>query len=183
VIVAPSTDSPLDGWIGGLIAAAVTVGATIWWEARSVRRQRLDAAALELVSAARAVEHSLRTGEVGLREDTIRMLYAIELVRAQAGRHHWPFRWRWLRPWRSGLEASVSGLHREWIHRLSLFEQDVRGAGEEVEGVATGLRLCGLWWLSTPWRYFPNRDLSDALWHARIDLDPLPLTGIPREPR
>lgn len=35
-------------------AAAVTVGATIWWDARARRRDRLEAAMLELTSAANA---------------------------------------------------------------------------------------------------------------------------------
>lgn len=47
-------DVGLEGWVGGLVAAAVTLTFTAWWETRRERRRRFEDALLEVAAAADA---------------------------------------------------------------------------------------------------------------------------------
>lgn len=170
------TSGWFEGWIGGLIAAAVTISATIWWEARSHRRQQLDDAVVGLSDACNAMADALLDMSVADRTKSRFALHmnavAISQMRVGALSHRRTVGVpAWLcAPTRSGLGRTLGSLDDTWISAMrglpstDLWESmsltdwvdAVDSAGDECRLQS---RTC-LAWLNNPWQFAWNRDIS-----------------------
>lgn len=153
-----------DGWIGALLAAAVTVGATVWWDARVRRRERLEDAVVRLHEAASAL--LLEVDRVTHRSGSIEEVLdahlalgnALVLVRGQALRRVFLLPARIVAPARSGLARTVGLLSERW-NRASL-AQNRRGMLKHPDAVKEACRavsIACLVWLANPMTFWPGR--------------------------
>ncbi|WP_407320864.1 hypothetical protein UQW22_09955 [Isoptericola halotolerans] len=157
-----------DGWIGALVAAALTVGATIWWESKNRRRERLEEAMSQLESAA-AVMGNLAWkrlhGDAEPHElDSAIDELAVAFIRARAHALRPSALWlpaAWLAPVRSGLGRTVSSLRETWLEACSTSTAAI--PPESLADIATTcLAVQGTCstWIKSPVQFAWNRDLS-----------------------
>lgn len=152
-----------DGWIGALLAAAVTVGATVWWDARVRRRERLEEAAARLHEAAtnfgmatQRMRHGLGGEELG--GAYLAMGNAILLVQGLALRRVLLLPAKVAGPARFGLAATVEWLSDRLRDASSAVDED--GRPEQPEVIVQACRAVSvvcLLWLSNPMAFWPGR--------------------------
>lgn len=176
----PAMDSStwLSGWIGGLLAAAVTISATIWWEARARRRRSLDQAVDELARSSltfmlRTIEiHQARHKGANLGEVLAGVGRDQQLVQAFALRRVWIIPAQLVAPARAGLAPTIEALWTNLNLALDRFlEAHENHAAQEgwdqalsdLSDAASAHRAACLKWISSPWSYWPNRDLSPEI--------------------
>lgn len=153
-----------DGWIGALLAAAVTVGATVWWDARVRRRERLEDAVVRLYEA--ATELGIETERVrhglGSREDlgaaNVAMGNALLLVKGLALRRVLLFPAKVAAPARSGLAMTVEWLADRWNGTSSRTRRDKTECADEVVEICQAASVACLIWLSKPMAFWPSRE-------------------------
>lgn len=153
-----------DGWIGALLAAAVTVGATVWWDAHVRRRERLEDAVVRLHEAATQLATEvervkLRTGRPEeLAAAHTAMGNALLLVRGLALRRVLHLPARLSGPSRSGLGATVDWLFSRW-NQVSLVQDrsgKPRRPTDIVETCWAVSTVCHVW-LEKPMTFWPGR--------------------------
>lgn len=154
------TDSAMSGWIAGLLAAAVTIIVTAWWEARSARAARLDDAVSELASAAIMYRHAAmaegRKPSFGVSSP---LVTGSMRVRALAARGPKRRLLRMPRAARVGLAITIDELHKRWVVAAS-------ATGEFGTHVPTAAKMAhaihdaSLEWLANPRAFSRARDLS-----------------------
>ncbi|WP_194522358.1 hypothetical protein [Cellulosimicrobium sp. JZ28] len=184
-----ATSGWFEGWIGGLIAAAVTLGFTAWWETRQHRRRQLDDALLELSDAQnqfwQAVQRMPARGwdEMELAVVTNRVGIAQLRAGALSARRVLGIPARFVAPARDGLRKTLSALDGVWVTELKLVigkkwpkvktEEEYDRVLEELAPVmraaAAQMATCH-GWLHNPWRFAWSRNLSDRM-QSSIELD------------
>lgn len=161
-----------DGWVGALLAAAVTVGATIWWDARTRRRERLEDAVMRLNQAATEAGNEAQRQVVGigtpenLTTTYIELGSAYLLVEGLARRRVALLSPALVAPAREGFGRTMQSLSDRWM-RVS---EPVKPSGEpeSFESVVTNCQATSaacLRWISRPMTYWPWRDRSES--HVR----------------
>lgn|GEM_PF-4224102 len=160
----------MSGWVAGLLAAAVTIGFTAWWDSR-VRRQerledavsRLEAAASAMTFAAISVRHRSEDAKVLLAANR-ELGMAFVTVRGLAWRSAFflvPA--RWVAPARYGFGMTVAVLFKWWREGVTLESGNEEPYLEHVvESCLATNAACAIW-TSTPRRYWPGRDISARL--------------------
>lgn len=159
-----------DGWVGALLAAAVTVGATIWWDARTKRRERLEEAVVRLNEAAAALGNEAQRHELGIGNHESLATKHMELggaflmVQGLARRHVlFLISPKLVAPAREGLARTIASLSRLWVSASQ--PQDPSGrpiSFPEVVVVCQAISAACFAWLSRPGVYWPLRDKSQA---------------------
>lgn len=176
----PHVDNATQGWIAGLVAAAVTLAFTAWWETRQHRRRQLDEQLGRLADAhqrfALAMHRMAASGwDVLEAGDLADVVSAAQLrVAALAGRRVLNVPARFLAPGRDGLRRSLFALNVQWT--LEFQQRVIRPPKRPrtgPEGVANLKLVTPLYdlsmaqvtvcaaWMQNPWRYVPRRDLSE----------------------
>lgn len=171
----------LEGWIGGLVAAAVTLAFTAWWETRQHRRRQMDDQVAALASAQQAYALAvLRMAATGW--DAIEMSELVNRVAAAqlraaslVGRRVLNIPARFVAPGREGLRRTLATSSRQWAvvaQKRSLMPPlktptTSRELAANVDAVKLLFNLamaqvsvCAAW-EQNPWRFFPGRDRSE----------------------
>lgn len=143
----------LEGWIGGLVAAAVTLAFSAWWDTRQKQRQRLDEAVSSLAAASDAVWYQIKIEEAdgpadmgpfwNLMKSFVRATMLLE------GRPRWIPR----KIQRSRRLALANRLNLLWKGLSVLEDEDV----ETRSKIAVKISSACLVWLSEPGTFRPER--------------------------
>jgi hypothetical protein len=169
----------LEGWIGGLVAAAVTLAFTAWWDTRQHRRRQLDDAVTTLAEAQTDFSQAMyRMAANGWDSPDIARLSAQVTtwqlrVGALAGRRVLGVPARIIAPSREGLRATIGSLDDTWSKRVLDVAKQPPRKPDNVAGYKKSLEfleplidasnaqtvVCNAW-LHNPWRFAPRRDLS-----------------------
>lgn len=172
-------DNATQGWIAGLVAAAVTLAFTAWWESRQHRRRQLDDAVTALAEANLELSNELiKMASKGWDPSWIVQftspVASLGLrVQALAGRRILGVPARLASPAREGLRRSTAARSTEFNRVMGAVSQDPPREGtDEAEPRALLVRVAPLIgasnaevaicnaWLNNPWRFYPCRDLS-----------------------
>lgn len=147
----------LDGWVGGVLAASITIVATFWWDMRSRRMARLDdavaalsAAAWDFGTATGQMHSGLRPSDQELNAGFRALVLALFEVQAHA------FRSR-LGPGR-GLAVTLNAFTDDLARRTL-------GAANkhdwlEMETVCAAVQLACYDWMQKPRSYWRGSDRS-----------------------
>ncbi|MEV8177209.1 hypothetical protein AB0O99_04075 [Cellulosimicrobium funkei] len=166
---ASATSGWFEGWVGGLIAAAVTLAFTAWWETRQHRRRQLDDALIRLSEACTEYWNDLErvmadlpapdiaehAGRVMTAEHHAGMLAARRVLGLPVGI---------MAPCRGGLHRTldVLGEMTSDVHKPG-DSPDLKGARRvALAEIATATR-----WIHNPWQFAWNRDLSESVLSGR----------------
>lgn len=171
----------LQGWIGGLVAAAVTLGFTAWWDTRQHRRRQLDDAVVTLAGAQsklwqallRMAAHGWDSEEVA---DLVNAVASAQLrAGGLAGRRVLNIRARFVAPSREGLRRTLGTLDDAWSREFGLrarqmpfkkasspaeYESNLHAVMPLAAASQAQIAACN-GWLQNPWRYARGRDLSE----------------------
>lgn len=173
-------DNATQGWIAGLVAAAVTLAFTAWWETKQHRRRQLDDAVTALANANQELANALilmaATGWEPLRIPQLtNPVAAWQLrVRSLAGRRVVGIPSRVAAPARDGLGRSVTTRSRAFGDAMIAVGNESAAVAENREDTLANLArltplirasnaevaICNAW-LNNPWRFFPCRDRSE----------------------
>jgi hypothetical protein len=153
-----------DGWIGALLAATLTVGATVWWDARVRRRQRLEDAVVRLYEAATdlGVETARLKHGIGSPEELAAAHRAMGsahlLAQGLALRRVLLVSAKVAAPARWGLARTIGWLSDRWNQTsLAQDEQGQPKRPDEIVKACQGVSVACLVWLSRPMSYWPGR--------------------------
>ncbi|PTU56717.1 hypothetical protein DBB34_07975 [Sphaerisporangium cinnabarinum] len=176
-----ATSGWFEGWIGGLIAAAVTLGFTAWWETRQHRRRQLDDAVATLAAAqSKLWQALLRMAAHGWdTEEAADLVNAVASAQLRAGglaaRRVLNIRARFVSPSREGLRRTLGALDDAWSHEFGLrarqlplkkaaspaaYESNLHEIMPLASACQAQIAACNAW-LQNPWRYARGKDLSE----------------------
>ncbi|MFE5309721.1 hypothetical protein [Isoptericola sp. NPDC056605] len=167
----------MSGWVAGLLAAAVTVGFTAWWDSLVRRRGRLDDAVTRLEEAASYLWFvALKTQHgAGDAKDLLapHRALAMEVMRVRG------LAWRpafflvparWVAPARYGLGLTVSHLGKVWRDVSEDLAWSEKDRTHHTIEVCLAITAACAAWTSKPRKFWPGRDISGRLL-ARVRSD------------
>lgn len=148
----PLMDSTwLDGWVGAAVAAALTVGATVSWEARARRRELLDAALAEMSAAADEMGMAvLNLGAADASQMIRPVLTASLRASALAGRPVGLIPARWLAPLRWRMAGLLESTVRSLGAAIGDIDEEAYEPRAKVAGDCGRLSLIALLWWRRP---------------------------------
>lgn len=138
----------LDGWIGALLAAAITVGATVGWDAHVRRRAMLDDVLAGMAAAADELAVAVLTKDAAESSGHLRPLVTLSLrASALAGRPVGLLPARFVAPIRWRMARQIDTVMR------GIGESSGKVNDENADGRAALAASCGqlslvalLWW-------------------------------------
>ena len=158
-----------EGWIGALLAAAITVGATVWWDARMRRRERLEDAVVRLHSAADRLGNEAQRLKRGdgrpeeLAAAQVDLGSAFLLLRGLATRRVAMVPARIAAPARSGLALTMDWFWHRWLSAAELSEESgapTKAGARLIVETCQALSIACHDWVASPMDFWPNRDLG-----------------------
>lgn len=171
----PIAPESLDGWIGALVAAALTVGATIWWDARTRQRERLDDAVLDMANAAGLFAEIAMRQRLGAKladadaTGAYRALAgSLVLVRSLALRKVlglFPVSWFARRRW--GLAQTVNGQMMALAPAAMTLPWANKVTATTIVHYAMAVQLTGHQWLQNPDKFWRGNRALQFLEQAR----------------
>jgi len=146
---ASATSGWFEGWIGGLVAAAITLAFSAWWETRQSRRRRLEEALSAVASTADALWFH---GEGAITDSRPFFELTRAYVRAILLLQRRPIRRR------SRRLALANRLNRRWSALQARPDGDWKGRRQ----IAVEMSALCLGWLSDP-RRTPRERLTHSM--------------------